>query len=69
MLEQERYEGNLDGELMSREEELHPLYQPVSTQDGTLLYFNKFAGYLGRQICKTKTSTFFLGITVSRTVP
>jgi hypothetical protein len=47
MLEQERYLSNLDDELASSEERLHPLYQQVITQDGTVLYLNKFAGYLG----------------------
>ncbi len=47
MLEQERYLSNLDSDLDSPEERLHPLYQEVAAQDGTVLYFNKFAGYLG----------------------
>jgi hypothetical protein len=48
MLEQERYLANLDAELASSDDRLHPLYQEIHTQDGTVLYFNKFAGYLGR---------------------
>jgi hypothetical protein len=54
MLEQERYLANLDAELASSDDRLHPLYQEIHTQDGTVLYFNKFAGYLGRMpyICK-----------------
>ncbi len=50
MLEQERYLANLDAELASSDDRLHPLYQEIHTQDGTVLYFNKFAGYLGRGI-------------------
>ncbi len=55
MLEQERYLANLDAELASSDDRLHPLYQEIHTQDGTVLYFNKFAGYLGRiPICTVR---------------
>ncbi len=49
MLEKENYARNLDDELQDEVEDLHPLYTEVITHDGTVLYFNKFGGYLVRE--------------------
>jgi len=46
MLEQERYKQNLDSDLMDEVQMLHPLYQEVTTHDGTVMYFSPTAGYL-----------------------
>ena len=46
MLEQERYKQNLDSDLADDVKSLHPLYNEVTTHDGTVLYFSATAGYL-----------------------
>ena len=48
MLEQEKYKEHLDTELEEEQEELHPLYQEVAAQDGSVLYYSPLSGYLLR---------------------
>jgi hypothetical protein len=69
MLEQERYLTNLDADLASSDDRLHPLYREIHTQDGTVLYFNKFAGYLGRIPYGTLPLNFTFCDNAYRTAP
>ena len=46
MLEQEQYARQLQEE--EEEPELHPLYLPVTAQDGTQLFYSPVSGYLIR---------------------
>jgi len=47
MLGQERYLSNLDQNLEAEDsDQIHPLYEEVTTHDGTTLYYNRTAGYL-----------------------
>lgn len=46
MLEKENYAANLDADLAETNDDLHPLFEEVTVHDGSVLYFNKHAGYL-----------------------
>ena len=46
MLEQEQYARQLQEE--QEDSELHPLYIPVTAQDGTQLFYSPVSGYLIR---------------------
>ena len=51
MLEQERYQENLDPDLdIPNPPRLHPLYKPVVTHDGTMLFYSPVSGYLVKEM-------------------
>lgn len=47
MLEQEQYARQLQ-EVEEEDPELHPLYIPVTAQDGTQLFYSPVSGYMIR---------------------
>ena len=47
MLEQEQY-ARMQEEKEEEDPELHPLYLPVTAQDGTQLFYSPVSGYLIR---------------------
>ena len=47
MLEQEQYASQLQEEV-EEDPELHPLYIPVTAQDGTQLFYSPVSGYMIR---------------------
>ena len=49
MLEQEKYRGHLDPQLEEDQDQLHPLYQEVVVQDGSVLYYSPLSGYILRE--------------------